>query len=126
LFFAIVSTAIVFIVYLLIGPIYLGRRLRIKDKRNWLFAEGRNKFFVTIEIAFIALFLITGYININLVNPLDLSAYMVTGLLFLISVSQGIEEWIFYRKDKVYYHRFVQACALLCLMVLFSFDKWVV
>ncbi|MBO1003007.1 DUF4181 domain-containing protein [Pseudogracilibacillus auburnensis] len=118
--FYLVSLLVILTMYLFIRSYFLHRRKNIQDKRYWLFATGRNKYFVLFEIVAIVMFFITGMFA-SIYPHLDFSPYMVTGLLLLLSSIQGIEEWIFHREEKVYYHRLLSSVSFLVIM----FIPWI-
>lgn len=123
--FLTISFTIVIIIYFIISLYFFQHKRNIKNKRNWTFAEGRNKCFVAVEVLFIAIFLVVCFVSMNFANQINLSPFLVSGLLLLMSINQGMEEWIYYRKDKVYYHRLLQCAAFLTLIFLSVIDRGV-
>lgn len=119
LLFILISLVIVIIIHWTVSSYYLKRRRNIKDKRTWLFAEERKKHFVFADIAIIVSFFCVIVYLANTEQYINFSPYTVTGLLFLLSTSQGIEEWIYHRTEKVYYHRFLSSITFLTLMFTF-------
>lgn len=91
----------------------------------WTFTEERKKYFFAVEIVLIVLFLISVFISVAMGISKILAPFMVSGLLLLISISQAIEEWIYYRKDKVYYHRILQSFALLSFIILCIIEQFI-
>lgn len=54
---------------------------------------------------------------------MEYSPFLVRELLLLMSVNQGIEEWICYRQDKFYYHQILLNSAFLSLIFLSLIDQ---
>ena len=84
----------------------------------------RNRYFLAIDFLFIFLFLgvIMGYANGDF-TIMESHSYIFAmfGLFIMLSINSGIEEWLFHRQDKTFYHEWLSA--LLYLMILFVLVK---
>ncbi len=87
----------------------------------------RKRYFLAIDFLFISLFfgVLTGYANGDF-TFMGLHSYIIAmfGLFIMLSINSGIEEWIFHRKDKAFYHEWLSTLLyLLVLFVLYSSEK---
>lgn len=118
--FPFIEILIVFAVYLAINYFYLNKKLGIKIKRRGLLSMHRNRYFLAIDFLFIFLFLgvIMGYANGDF-TFMESHSYIFAmfGLFIMLSINSGIEEWLLHRKDKAFYHEWLNS--LLYLMILF-------
>lgn len=100
---------IVFAVHMIIDLV-LRKKLKIKIQKGFFRSfKGKNKFFVIAEITIIISF----FISIFFVIPSDFRSFSLFIFFFIIWALRGLEEWIFKRQEKEYYHSWVGASLFL-------------
>lgn len=113
-----VAMLIVFVLLLLVSE-YFVRRLNIKRTKIGAFTKGRRKGFMAIEVLLFVLFTIsifTTWDSYPYSNRLSIFMFFTSIYLF-----RGIEEWIYRRANKGYYHEWL---ASLAFLVLFLFSGY--
>lgn len=114
--FTIVGLVAIFAINLLVSHFYLKDRLKITNKRTGLLSKAKKRYSMVIEIVIICLFVlgIGSMIERNFGNlTVFLTILPMLGMFFLISVNQGLEEWFFYRDEKVYYYKWLETIFIL-------------
>lgn len=106
--FTIVGLIITLAINLSIIHFYLKKRLKIKRKWNGTLAKDKKKYSMVIEIIIFCLFVLST-MNLFIEHGIENFSFSVRlmpmfGMLFLLSVNRGIEEWLFFREEKTYYY----------------------
>lgn len=108
---------VVFGLQLLISE-YFVRRLGIKRTNKGLFTAGRKKHFIIIEIILFAFLAIACF---ALIDYYPFSVTLSLTLFFtFVFILRGIEEWIYKKEKKGYYHEWLASISFLFLFLFFS------
>ncbi|WP_078411312.1 DUF4181 domain-containing protein [Priestia abyssalis] len=99
---------LLFVIYMTTES-FLRKKLKTKPQKGFSKVfKGRNKIFVAIEIVlFISFFIII----FSLPSVLPVFGSFV--FIFILYVLRGLEEWMFRRHEKEYYHSWLAACFFL-------------
>lgn len=107
---------IIVVLQLLISD-YFVRRLGIKKTKIGAFSEGRRKGFIAIEIILMVTFIISCYALLDY-YPYSVSL-SITMFFTLTYLFRGVEEWIYKKGDKGYYHEWLASITFLILFLFF-------
>ncbi|WP_394141631.1 DUF4181 domain-containing protein [Cytobacillus oceanisediminis] len=109
-----------FIYMLLLGVIYLiielflRKKLKTNRKSGFLrIFKGRNKIFLTVEIVILISFLVLIFFK-----PPVFSVFGPFVFLFILFLLRGLEEWVFRRHEKEYYHSWLGASFFLLAFII--------
>jgi hypothetical protein len=115
----ILGLVIIFVFQLLISE-YFVRRLDIKRTKIGVFSKGRKKGFIAVEIILMVLFII------SLSALLDYYPYSVslsmTMYFTLTYLFRGIEEWVYKKENKGYFHEWLASITFLIIFLFFIGD----
>ncbi|WP_313894460.1 DUF4181 domain-containing protein [Psychrobacillus sp.] len=113
----IVGLIIALAINLSIIHFYLKKRLKIKRKWNGTLAKDKKKYSMVIEIIIFCLFFLST-MNLFIDHGIENFSFSerlmpMFGMLFLLSVNRGIEEWLFFRQEKTYYYDLLDSVYIL-------------
>ncbi|MCU9594075.1 DUF4181 domain-containing protein [Caldibacillus thermolactis] len=115
----ILGLVIIFVFQLLISE-YFVRRLDIKRTKIGVFSKGRKKGFIAVEIILMVLFIISLYALFDyFLYSVSLSMTMYFTLTYLF---RGIEEWVYKKENKDYFHEWLASITSLIMFLFFIGD----
>lgn len=126
--FTLPALAIVLIFYLVITQLYFRKHLNIKNKWIGPFSKGRKLSFIAIDLFIILAFFVFAVIfgtrldafpNFHLTLIISLFT-----LFFLLSINRGLEQWLFHRSEKAYYHEWASSLTILVMFLIITMEDW--
>jgi|SRR5690625_1042973 len=118
-----IISSIIIVLILILIMLYFKKHLNIKERTGWIFSKDRKKIFKIIDAIAIIVFLVLNVIDVNYNTTSDFYPYFILGLFLFLFTTQGIEEYINYRKEKFYYYSFLCASSFIVLIIIFIFTE---
>lgn len=126
--FTLPAFAIVLVAYFVITQLYFKKHLNIKNKWIGPFSKGRRISFIAIDLFIILAFFVFAVIlgtSLDAFPNFQLTLVISLFILFfLLSLNRGLEQWLFHRSEKAYYHEWVSALTLLLMFLIIIMEDW--
>lgn len=126
--FTLPAMAIVMIAYIAITQFYFRKHLNIKIKWIGPFSKGRKTPFIAIDLFLILAFFVFAVIlgtSLDAFPNYQLTLIMALFVLFfLLSINRGVEQWLYHRSEKAYYHEWATSLTLLLMFLIIIMEEW--